>query len=245
MYRTLAIATAALGAAACTTVTSTALASEPAAPAATETSAAAITYTLPDLPYAYDALVGSIDAQTMEIHHSKHHAGYVNNLNAALADDAALASQPLEDLLANVSAHSTAIRNNGGGHYNHTLFWTLMAPAGEGGAPSTELLADIDATFGSLDAFKTEFNKAATSQFGSGWAWLVVTDDGLKITSTPNQDNPLMDVAAVQGEPVLAVDVWEHAYYLSYQNRRADYLKTWWNVVNWNEVNSLYEAAKS
>lgn len=244
MYRTLAIAAAALGAAACTTAGTTALASEPTPPAAAETAAAAITYTLPDLPYAYDALVGAIDAQTMEIHHGKHHAGYVNNLNAALAADPALASQPLEELLANVSTHSTAIRNNGGGHYNHTLFWTLMAPEGEGGTPSAELLADIDATFGSLDAFKTEFNKAATSQFGSGWAWLVVTDDGLKITSTPNQDNPLMDVAAVQGEPVLAVDVWEHAYYLSYQNRRADYLTTWWNVVNWNEVNSLYEAAK-
>ena len=244
MYRTLAIAAAVLGAAACTTTGSTALASEPAAPASSETSAAAITYTLPDLPYAYDALVGAIDAQTMEIHHGKHHAGYVNNLNTALAEDAALASQPLEDLLAKVSTLSPAIRNNGGGHYNHSLFWTLMAPAGEGGEPSAELVADINASFGSLDAFKTAFNKAATSQFGSGWAWLVMTDDGLKITSTPNQDNPLMDVAAVQGEPLLAVDVWEHAYYLSYQNRRADYLTTWWNVVNWNEVNRLYEAAQ-
>ena len=244
MYKTLVIATAALGAAACTTVGSSALASEPAAPATTETSAAAITYTLPDLPYAYDALEDAIDAKTMEIHHGKHHAGYVSNLNKALAEDETLAAQPLEELLANASTHSSTIRNNAGGHYNHTLFWTLMAPAGEGGTPSAELSADIDATFGSLDAFKTEFNKAATSQFGSGWAWLVVTDDGLKITSTPNQDNPLMDVAAVQGEPVLAVDVWEHAYYLSYQNRRADYLTTWWNVVNWNEVNSLYEAAK-
>jgi Fe-Mn family superoxide dismutase len=244
MLKTLAIATAALGAAACTSLGPAALASEPAAPATSEASPAAITYTLPDLPYAYDALDGAVDAKTMEIHHGKHHAGYVNNLNAALANDAALAAQPLEELLAKVSTLSPAIRNNGGGHYNHSLFWTLMAPAGQGGAPSAELLADIEATYGSLDAFKAEFNKAATSQFGSGWAWLVVTDDGLKVTSTPNQDNPLMDVAAVQGAPVLAVDVWEHAYYLSYQNRRADYLTSWWDVVNWNEVNALYAAAK-
>jgi Fe-Mn family superoxide dismutase len=244
MFKTLAIATAALGAAACTSLGPAALASEPAVPATSQTSTSAITYTLPDLPYAYDALEGAVDARTMEIHHGKHHAGYVNNLNAALAEDASLAAQPLEELLAKVSTLSPAIRNNGGGHYNHALFWTLMAPAGEGGAPSAELLADIEATFGSLDAFKAEFNKAATSQFGSGWAWLVVTEDGLKVSSTPNQDNPLMDVAAVKGAPVLAVDVWEHAYYLSYQNRRADYLKSWWDVVNWNEVNALYEAAR-
>lgn len=242
MLRTLAIATAALGAVACTSMGTTALASEPAAPPASQT--AAITYTLPDLPYAYDALEGSIDAKTMEIHHGKHHAAYVNNLNAALAIEPALAAEPLETLLAKISTLSPAIRNNGGGHYNHSLFWKLMAPAGQGGTPSAELAADIDATFGSMDAFKEAFNKAATGQFGSGWAWLVVTDEGLKITSTPNQDNPLMDVAAVKGAPILAVDVWEHAYYLQYQNRRADYLKSWWDVVNWNEVNSLYAAAK-
>lgn len=242
MLRTLAIATAALGAVACTSMGTTALASEPAAPAASQT--AAITYTLPDLPYAYDALEGAIDAKTMEIHHGKHHAGYVNNLNAALASEPALAAEPLETLLAKISTLSPAIRNNGGGHYNHSLFWKLMAPAGQGGMPSAELAADIDATFGSMDAFKEAFNKAATGQFGSGWAWLIMTDDGLKITSTPNQDNPLMDVAAVKGAPILAVDVWEHAYYLQYQNRRADYLKSWWDVVNWNEVNSLYAAAK-
>ncbi|PKP83326.1 MAG: superoxide dismutase [Alphaproteobacteria bacterium HGW-Alphaproteobacteria-18] len=243
MYRTLAIAAAALGAAACTSMGPAALASEPATPATSETAAAALTYTLPDLPYAYDALEGAIDAETMKIHHGKHHAAYVNNLNTALAADPALASQTLEELMAKVSTLPVSIRNNGGGHYNHTLFWTLMAPAGQGGAPSPELLADIDATFGSLDAFKAEFNKAATGQFGSGWAWLVVTDQGLKVSSTPNQDNPLMDVAAVKGTPVLAVDVWEHAYYLRYQNRRADYLNTWWDVVNWNEVNALYAAA--
>ncbi|WP_225908112.1 superoxide dismutase [Hyphomonas sediminis] len=221
----------------------TAQASEPAA-TATETAPAVITYTLPDLPYAYDALEGAVDAQTMEIHHGKHHAGYVTNLNKALSADPALGAQPLEELLAKVSTLSPAIRNNGGGHWNHSLFWKLMAPAGQGGEPSADLLADIEATFGSLDDFKAAFNAAATSQFGSGWAWLVVTDEGLKITSTPNQDNPLMDVAAVQGKPVLAVDVWEHAYYLRYQNRRADYLKSWWDVVNWNEVNALYESAK-
>ena len=242
MLRTLAITAAAFGAVACTSIGTTALASEPAAPAAAQT--AAITYTLPDLPYAYDALEGAIDAKTMEIHHSKHHAAYVNNLNAALASEPALAAEPLETLMAKISALSPAIRNNGGGHYNHSLFWKLMAPAGQGGTPSAELAADIDATFGSMDAFKAELNKAATGQFGSGWAWLVMTDDGLKITSTANQDNPLMDVAAVKGAPILAVDVWEHAYYLQYQNRRADYLKSWWDVVNWNEVNSLYAAAK-
>lgn len=244
MLRTLAIATAAMGAVACTSMGTTALASEPAAPPASQTAATAITYTLPDLPYAYDALEGAIDAKTMEIHHGKHHAAYVNNLNAALASEPSLAAEPLETLLAKISTLSPAIRNNGGGHYNHSLFWKLMAPAGQGGAPSAELAADIDAAFGSMDAFKAEFNKAATGQFGSGWAWLVVTDEGLKITSTPNQDNPLMDVAAVKGAPVLAVDVWEHAYYLQYQNRRVDYLKSWWDVVNWNEVNSLYAAAK-
>ena len=242
MLRTLAITAAAFGAVACTSIGTTALASEPAAPAAAQT--AAITYTLPDLPYAYDALEGAIDAKTMEIHHSKHHAAYVNNLNAALASEPALAAEPLETLMAKISALSPAIRNNGGGHYNHSLFWKLMAPAGQGGTPSAELAADIDATFGSMDAFKEAFNKAATGQFGSGWAWLIMTDDGLKITSTPNQDNPLMDVAAVKGAPILAVDVWEHAYYLQYQNRRADYLKSWWDVVNWNQVNSLYAAAK-
>lgn len=244
MLRTLAIAAAALGAVACTSMGTTALASEPAAPAPAETAAVAITYTLPDLPYAYDALESSIDAKTMEIHHGKHHAAYVNNLNAALATEPALAAEPLETLLAKISTLSPAIRNNGGGHYNHSLFWKLMAPAGQGGTPSAELAADIDATFGSMAAFKEAFNKAATGQFGSGWAWLVMTDDGLKITSTPNQDNPLMDVAAVKGAPILAVDVWEHAYYLQYQNRRADYLNSWWDVVNWNEVNSLYAAAK-
>lgn len=242
MLRTLAIAAAALGAVACTSIGTTALASEPAAPPASQTAANA--YTLPDLPYAYDALENSIDAKTMEIHHGKHHAAYVNNLNAALATEPALAAEPLETLLAKISTLSPAIRNNGGGHYNHSLFWKLMAPAGQGGTPSAELAADIDATFGSMDAFKAEFNKAATGQFGSGWAWLVMTDGGLKITSTPNQDNPLMDVAAVKGAPILAVDVWEHAYYLQYQNRRADYLNSWWDVVNWNEVNSLYAAAK-
>ncbi|MCR6645880.1 MAG: superoxide dismutase [Terricaulis sp.] len=201
-------------------------------------------YTLPALPYAYDALEGAIDAQTMEIHHGRHHQGYVNNLNAALAENAQLAATPLEALLANAGQLPAAIRNNGGGHYNHSLFWRLMAPVGQGGEPSAALQEAIVRDFGSMDAFKAAFNRAATGQFGSGWAWLVVADGALRITSTPNQDNPLMDVAPTQGAPLLAIDVWEHAYYLKYQNRRADYLTAWWSVVNWNEVNRLYEAAR-
>ncbi|MEQ1488941.1 MAG: superoxide dismutase [Terricaulis sp.] len=201
-------------------------------------------YTLPDLPYANDALTVAIDAETMQIHHDRHHAAYITNLNAALAERPDLAALPLESLLARASSLPPAIRNNGGGHYNHSLFWRLMAPPGTGGQPSAELLAQINRDFGSLDAFKTAFNRAATAQFGSGWAWLVWTDGRLQITSTPNQDNPLMDVAPLRGAPLLAVDVWEHAYYLRYQNRRADYLTAWWGVVNWNEVNRLYISAR-
>ncbi len=204
----------------------------------------AIIYSLPDLPYAYDALEGAIDASTMEIHHGRHHAGYVRKLNAALAERPDLAALPLDQLLANASALPPAIRNNGGGHYNHELFWRIMAPAGTGGVPSAALASRIKADFGSLDAFKTAFNSAAVSQFGSGWAWLIWTDQGLRVTSTPNQDNPLMNVASVQGTPILAVDVWEHAYYLRYQNKRGDYLSSWWTVVNWNEVNRLFDAVQ-
>jgi superoxide dismutase, Fe-Mn family len=203
----------------------------------------AIVYSLPDLPYAYDALEGAIDAATMEIHHSRHHAGYVRKLNAALAERTDLAALPLDQILANISALPPAIRNNAGGHYNHELFWRLMAPAGTGGEPSAALLSRIEADFGSMDAFKAAFSSAAASQFGSGWAWLILSEEGLEVTATPNQDNPLMDVAPLQGTPILAVDVWEHAYYLRYQNKRGDYLAAWWTVVNWNEVNRLFEAA--
>ncbi len=205
---------------------------------------AAPAFTLPDLPYATNALEPAIDTQTMEIHHGRHHRAYVDNLNAKVAEFPALADASLEDIQRRISAFDVAVRNNGGGHYNHSLFWELMAPVGEGGAPSAELATAIDAAFGSFEAFKKLFSDAGAKQFGSGWAWLLVKDDGtLAVSSTPNQDNPLMDVVAVRGTPLLAVDVWEHAYYLKYQNKRADYLAAWWSVVNWNAVNARFAAA--
>jgi len=201
-----------------------------------------ITYTLPALPYSDKALEPSIDERTMVIHHTKHHQAYVDNLNKALKGTPQ-AALPLDRILASVSAFPPAVRNNGGGTWNHSFFWKIMTPAKSSGAPSPQLLDAINASFGSLDACKEKFNAAATGRFGSGWAWLVKTPSGLVITSTPNQDNPLMDVAEVHGTPILGVDVWEHAYYLKYQNKRADYLKEWWKVVNWNEVSRLYEAS--
>jgi Fe-Mn family superoxide dismutase len=206
---------------------------------------AASEFTLPALPYAYDALSSAIDTETMQIHHGRHHKAYVDNLNTAIKADPSLTGVPLDELMKRVSTLPAAVRNNGGGHYNHSLFWTIMAPAGQGGAPSAALAAALVRDFGSVDAFKLEFNQAATGRFGSGWAWLVVADGKLKVTSTPNQDNPLMDVADVKGTPLLAVDVWEHAYYLKYQNKRADYLTAWWTVVNWIEVNRLFSAASA
>ncbi len=192
-------------------------------------------FELPKLDYAYNALEPNIDALTMEIHHTKHHAAYTNNLNAAL-EGTPNAGKSIEELLAGISKLSVAIRNNGGGYYNHNLFWKVIGPNG-GGKPSGDLLAAIEKNFGSFDAFKDEFAKAGATRFGSGWAWLVKQADGkLAITSTPNQDNPLMDIAEVKGTPILALDVWEHAYYLKYQNRRPDYISAFWNVVNWNEV---------
>jgi len=192
-------------------------------------------FTLPALPYATTALEPHIDARTMEIHHGKHHNAYVTNLNAALAGKPE-ENQSIEELLANISKHPAAVRNNGGGHYNHSLFWTIMGP-NAGGAPTGALADAINAAFGSFDEFKTKFNAAATTRFGSGWAWLIKGADGkLAITSTPNQDNPLMDIAEVKGTPILGLDVWEHAYYLNYQNRRPDYCAAFWNVVNWAEV---------
>jgi len=212
----------------------------------TSTAAAAQTapFTLPALPYAANALEPAIDAQTMTIHHDRHHKAYVDNLNAAVKADPSLSGKTLEQLLADASKLPPAVRNNGGGHWNHSLFWTLMAPVGKGGQPSAALTAQIAKDFGSLQAFKEQFNKAAGSRSGSGWAWLVWTPQGLRITSTANQDNPLMDVAEVHGTPLLALDVWEHAYYLKYQNKRADYVAAWWSVVNWNEVNRLFASAK-
>ena len=193
-------------------------------------------YELPPLPYAFDALEPHIDARTMEIHHDRHHATYIMNANNALADHPDLAAMCVEDLIADLSAVPegirTAVRNNAGGHANHSLFWTVLGP--DGGAPSGALAAAIDSAFGSLDAFKEEFAQAATTRFGSGWAWLIKQADGsLAVTSTPNQDSPLMDGS---GTPILGLDVWEHAYYLNYQNKRPDYIAAWWNVVNWDEA---------
>lgn len=199
-------------------------------------------FTLPALPYAFNALEPHIDAMTMEIHHGRHHNAYVTNLNNAVAGTE-LEGKDLVDILRHISKYSPAVRNNGGGHYNHDLFWRTIGPHG-GGHPTGPLAAAIDESFGSFDAFKEEFAKAATTRFGSGWAWLVVAEGKLKIGSTPNQDNPLMDVAEVKGAPILGLDVWEHAYYLKYQNKRPDYISAFWHIVNWEEVSKLYLAAK-
>ena len=206
-------------------------------------------FTLPDLPYAHDALEAAIDAKTMEIHHGKHHNAYVTNLNKALEGHDDLAGKSLEDLIGDLDALPDsirgAVRNNGGGHWNHSLFWTVMSGSG-GGAPSGDLAAAIDAAFGSFDAFKDTFAKAGATRFGSGWAWLGVKGDGsLGVCSTPNQDNPLMKgVADCNCTPILGLDVWEHAYYLRYQNRRPDYIGTWWDVVDWDAVAKRYADAK-
>ncbi len=203
-------------------------------------------FTLPELPYAENALEPHVDAMTMSIHRTKHHQAYVTNLNKALEAHADWAGKSVEEICTSITkvpeAVRTAVRNNGGGHYNHSLFWTLMAPAGKGGAPSAALAAAITKAFGSMDEMKAKFAAAAAGRFGSGWAWLIKKADGsLAITSTPNQDNPLMEgVADMTGTPILGLDVWEHAYYLHYQNRRPDYVTAWWNVVNWNEANKRF-----
>lgn len=200
-------------------------------------------FTLPDLPYDYDALEVSIDARTMEIHHTKHHNTYVTNLNNAVADTE-LADQPLETLIANAGSLSPAVRNNGGGHWNHSFFWNVMT-GDSMGAPTGALADDINSTFGDFATMKEQFNTAGATRFGSGWAWLTVSDNGkLEISSTPNQDNPLMDCAEVKGTPILGLDVWEHAYYLRYQNLRPAYMQAWWDVVNWDKVSELYAATK-
>ncbi len=199
-------------------------------------------FKLPELPYATNALEAAIDQKTMEIHHGKHHAGYVNNLNAAIKGTEA-EKMPLEKILASVSKFSPAVRNNAGGHYNHTLFWQIMTPKAP--APSATFTKVIEQNFGSMDKFRTAFADTAAKRFGSGWAWLIVGQDGkLKITSTANQNNPLMDIERVKGTPVLGLDVWEHAYYLRYQNKRPDYISAWWSVVNWKEVERRYNEAK-
>ncbi|MGH7851118.1 MAG: superoxide dismutase [Thermodesulfobacteriota bacterium] len=200
-------------------------------------------YQLPKLPYSYDALEPHIDARTMEIHHTKHHQTYINNVNAALEKYPALAEKSVEDLIRDLKAVPedirTVVRNNGGGHANHSLFWTIMAPKA-GGEPSGELAEAIKSAFGGFDSFKDQFSKAAAGRFGSGWAWLSVDGGKLAVTSTPNQDSPLSEGLT----PILGLDVWEHAYYLNYQNRRPDYIAAWWNVVNWKQVASNYTSSK-
>lgn len=201
-------------------------------------------FALEPLPYPADALEPVIDQQTMEIHHGRHHRAYVNNLNAQIEKFPQLAGMSLEDMMSQISNFNTAVRNNGGGHYNHALFWRLMAPLGTGGKPSDALTAAIERDFGSFAAMQEQFSRAAATRFGSGWAWVVVKEDKtLGVSSTANQDNPLMDVVEERGMPILGLDVWEHAYYLSYQNRRGAYLQHWWTIVNWNEVNRLFEEA--
>ncbi len=198
-------------------------------------------FTLPPLPYGYDALEPTIDAQTMTLHHTKHHQAYVDKLNEGVGEEG-LEGQSLEQILGNISARSKKVRNNGGGHWNHSFFWETMTPGGS--QPGGRLLEAINTTFGDFDTFKTKFNEAGVGQFGSGWVWLVAAPGGgLQIVSTPNQDNPLMDDAPVKGTPILGNDVWEHAYYLKYNNRRPEYLGAWWNVVNWDKAGERLEGA--
>jgi Fe-Mn family superoxide dismutase len=200
-------------------------------------------FELPALAYATDALEPHIDKMTMEIHHGKHHQAYVDNVNKALAGTDG-ANQKIEDIIKNISKYPMAVRNNGGGHFNHTLYWSIMSPNG-GGVPSGDLAKAIDAAFGSFDEFKKKFAEAGMTRFGSGWSWLSVAADGkLQVSSTPNQDSPLMDIAEVKGTPILGMDVWEHAYYLKYQNRRADYVAAFMNVVNWDAVSERFAKAK-
>ncbi|QAA82326.1 superoxide dismutase [Aequorivita sp. H23M31] len=202
-----------------------------------------MSFELPKLPYAFDALEPNIDAKTMEIHHDKHHKGYTDNLNKAI-EGTDLEKKSIEDILKNLDMENKAVRNNGGGFFNHSLFWKVMSPNG-GGKPSGDLAKAIDEAFGSFDAFKEKFSTAAKTQFGSGWAWLCVNKGGkLEISATPNQDNPLMPGTKCDGYPILGLDVWEHAYYLKYQNKRPDYVEAFWNVVNWDEVASNYAKHK-
>lgn len=224
-----------------------ALASAASAPAAAQSPAPAAAsgpFTLPPLPYAQNALLPVLDAETLMLHHDKHHATYVKGLNDALAAKPELAGLSLDAIMARVSSLPPAFRNNAGQHYAHSLYWEVMAPPGKGGAPSEKLLAALKRDLGGLDAMKTAFEKAGATRFGSGWAWLIANADGtLAVTSTANANTPLMDDAEVKGRPLLVNDVWEHAYYLTYRNRRAEYLTKWWDVVNWNRVNKLYDEA--
>ncbi len=200
-------------------------------------------FELPKLNYAFDALEPNIDAKTMEIHHGKHHQAYINNLNAAAANSE-IENMSIEDICKSISKYPMSVRNNGGGHFNHSLFWSIMAP-NAGGIPNNEVAKAIDTDLGGFEKFKADFSQAGATRFGSGWAWLCIkTDLKLCVCSTPNQDNPLMDISDCKGTPILAMDVWEHAYYLNYQNRRPDYMNAFFNVINWNKVNELYLIAK-
>jgi Fe-Mn family superoxide dismutase len=200
-----------------------------------------MSFTLPNLPYAYNALEPHFDAMTMEIHHTKHHAAYINNVNNAIAGTPADALS-VEEILKDIKNYPPVVRNNGGGHFNHSLFWTILSPNG-GGKPNGKLAQEIEATFGSFEQFQEKFNAAAATRFGSGWAWLCVNGGKLEVCSTPNQDNPLMPDAGCSGTPILGLDVWEHAYYLKFQNRRPDYIAAFWNIVNWEEVEKRYATA--
>lgn len=199
-------------------------------------------FELPSLPYAFDALEPHIDAMTMEIHHDRHHKAYTDNLNKAIAGSSAENSS-IETILSGISSQPMAVRNNGGGYFNHNLFWTIMKKNG-GGLPTGALAAAIDKAFGNFEKFKETFNNAAATRFGSGWAWLLVHEGNLVVSSTPNQDSPLMDIAEVKGTPILGIDVWEHAYYLKYQNKRPDYINAFWNVINWDQVADYYDKAE-
>lgn len=199
-------------------------------------------FELPALPYSFDALEPHIDALTMEIHHDRHHKAYTDNLNKAI-DGTAMANMGIESIMAEISKHPAAVRNNGGGYFNHNLFWTIMKKGG-GGAPTGALANAIDKAFGNFDKLKEQMNNAGATRFGSGWAWLIVSEGNLVVTSTPNQDNTLMDIAEVKGTPILGIDVWEHAYYLKYQNKRPDYLNAIWNVINWDQVAAYYDKAE-
>ncbi len=201
-------------------------------------------FTLPDLPYSYNALEPYIDEQTMKIHHGRHHKAYVDNLNKALTEKNADHGIELEDILKDIKSYSPAVRNNAGGHYNHTMFWSIMGSSC-GGDPTPELMIAMDKAFGSLEGFKTQFEDAAIRRFGSGWAWMVMKENGLEIGSTPNQDCPLMPDAEITGYPILGIDLWEHAYYLKYQNRRAEYISNMWNVLDWEQIDARYNKACS
>ena len=233
-----------IGSSAAILLLNTTLSSFSEAPSIMANAATPTPFSLPALPYAPEALEPTVDTETMKIHHGKHHQAYVDKLNEQAAKLPELGDMPLERMMAQISKYPAPVRNNGGGHYNHSMFWNIMAPAGNAGTPSKSLSDRITSDLGGMDAMKEALNNAALTRFGSGWGWLILNSDKkLAISSTPNQDNPLMDVAEMKGTPIIGIDVWEHAYYLKYQNKRADYLKNWWTVANWTAINERFEKA--